>query len=350
MINVKDYGAIGNGVADDTAALQEAINEAYVENTSLFIPGGTYLVSSSLIIPFDSSAVMNKGNYIYGEGMLRTVVKAASPNVILFKYEQPSPLKFMLGGQICNMTLDGNQQPGSVGIQLQAVFSHMLFGLQITRFTNGVNIMNTVIPGDYDASNHVAFDMCRIENCAHWGVFLAEATGNNETSFLSLRNTTIEGCGTTTGAVGGGMYWRGQMLQFDNSAFVANKNRGLYIEGGAGLGSNILGNNLTFENNTSKHLECWGVTGMEFNNLQLYSNDANVAQYGLYLNGSSSLLANVRVNSAKVRASAGNTPYYAFVAAGTHASTTTIVADSKQIRWDDFGHPGQVQYSGWTVV
>lgn len=349
-INAKDAGALGDGVNDDTAALQAAINDAYINNCPLYIPAGNYLLTSSLIMPFDSNATFNKGNYIFGDGMLRTQLTAMASNVIMFKYQQPALNKFMLGGQISQMTLNGNGKPAACGIQTQALFSHRFADLQVTGFVNGFNMLNTGVPGDSDASNHIIFDNCRIENCSQWGIFSTLSTGNNENSFISIRDTTIEGCGTTMGAVGGGMYWRGQMLQFDNSAFVVNNNRGLYIEGGAGLGSNVLANSLCFENNKGMHLQCYGITGMEFNNLQLYSNDSNVAQYGIYLNAQTSYVGQVRINSAKVRATAGNNPYVAFLAAGPNIAAGTIIADDKQVRWDNFGYAGQQKYVGFTVV
>lgn len=45
-ISVKDFGAIGNGVNDDTAAIQEAINEVSQNGGGIvFFPAGTYKVS-----------------------------------------------------------------------------------------------------------------------------------------------------------------------------------------------------------------------------------------------------------------------------------------------------------------
>lgn len=50
-ISVKDFGAVGDGVTDDTAAIQAAINALYsgtVQGGTLFFPKGTYKVTSSI--------------------------------------------------------------------------------------------------------------------------------------------------------------------------------------------------------------------------------------------------------------------------------------------------------------
>ena len=51
-VNVKDYGAIGNGVADDTTAINTAL--AVLNSTlggTLYFPRGTYKITSTLVIP-----------------------------------------------------------------------------------------------------------------------------------------------------------------------------------------------------------------------------------------------------------------------------------------------------------
>jgi|GEM_PF-637203 len=47
-VSVKDFGAKGDGVTNDTAAIQKAINEASSKNVTLTIPAGTYVVASQL--------------------------------------------------------------------------------------------------------------------------------------------------------------------------------------------------------------------------------------------------------------------------------------------------------------
>lgn len=66
VVSVKDFGAVGNGVADDTAAIQAAINYAAPLGRSVYIPSGVYLITA-LTIPI--VAGQHIGVEIFGEGM-----------------------------------------------------------------------------------------------------------------------------------------------------------------------------------------------------------------------------------------------------------------------------------------
>ena len=62
MINVKDFGAIGDGIADDTNSIQEAINHAsLIENVFVYIPEGTYMIKAHV----DET---ESNNYLKDEG------------------------------------------------------------------------------------------------------------------------------------------------------------------------------------------------------------------------------------------------------------------------------------------
>lgn len=52
-VSVKDFGAVGDGVADDTAAIQAAITYAcsIVGGATITVPDGLYLLSASLTVP-----------------------------------------------------------------------------------------------------------------------------------------------------------------------------------------------------------------------------------------------------------------------------------------------------------
>jgi len=55
VVSVKDFGAIGDGVADDTTAIQAAINASV--NKKVYIPAGIYKISSTITIPNNRSIV-----------------------------------------------------------------------------------------------------------------------------------------------------------------------------------------------------------------------------------------------------------------------------------------------------
>lgn len=66
-ISAKDFGAVGDGVTDDTVALQAAINAAvYFEKAALYIPAGIYLISDTLQLGYGVSSLA--AAQIYGDG------------------------------------------------------------------------------------------------------------------------------------------------------------------------------------------------------------------------------------------------------------------------------------------
>jgi hypothetical protein len=75
IVSVKDFGAVGDGATDDTAAIQRALTSAYATNQigtvlnhykTVYFPAGQYLVSSTITIP--------PYLRIQGEGKLTTYI------------------------------------------------------------------------------------------------------------------------------------------------------------------------------------------------------------------------------------------------------------------------------------
>ena len=75
----KDFGCKGDGVADDTACLQAALDAGGIQRRKIYIPGGTYLVSRSLLIKGSNSSMYNESyshEPITGDGKMSTHIQA----------------------------------------------------------------------------------------------------------------------------------------------------------------------------------------------------------------------------------------------------------------------------------
>jgi glucan 1,3-beta-glucosidase len=83
--SVRSAGAAGNGVTDDTAALQKVINSATAAGNIVFFDAGTYLVTSTLLIPAgaklvgeDYSVIMSSGSFFNNAGTPQPVVRVGT--------------------------------------------------------------------------------------------------------------------------------------------------------------------------------------------------------------------------------------------------------------------------------
>jgi hypothetical protein len=72
LVSVKDFGAVGDGVANDTAAIQAAIDSLPANGGTVFVPVGTYLVGT-LVFPNDPKVV----NFV-GAGQHSTILEMAT--------------------------------------------------------------------------------------------------------------------------------------------------------------------------------------------------------------------------------------------------------------------------------
>lgn len=56
--NVLDYGAIGDGITDDTEAVEQVIKAALKVNGTVYFPKGTYLISKTIKVNKDDSRIL----------------------------------------------------------------------------------------------------------------------------------------------------------------------------------------------------------------------------------------------------------------------------------------------------
>ncbi|MDF5715937.1 MAG: glycosyl hydrolase family 28-related protein [Rhizonema sp. NSF051] len=71
---IKDYGAHGNGVTDDTAAIQSAISAAVGTKRIVYFPKGTYLVSNTMLAK-DPKGIWRSRLILQGQSRHKTIIK-----------------------------------------------------------------------------------------------------------------------------------------------------------------------------------------------------------------------------------------------------------------------------------
>lgn len=142
IVSVKDYGAMGDGVTDDTAALQAAINAAQFNSFRLRLPAGTYLISSALLITAPGS--------IFGDGQTASVIRQtnATANGITVAFASQKPGCGLSGFSIeagAGWVTSGFQGTGSsgTGLSINNINTNGNFSdLNVTNFANGIAVIS----------------------------------------------------------------------------------------------------------------------------------------------------------------------------------------------------------------
>jgi hypothetical protein len=79
LINVQHYGAKGDGITDDTGAIQKAFDTIYKGKTNVYFPSGTYMIdanknlsiySNTKLFGDGASSTLKANNTIFGSSLL----------------------------------------------------------------------------------------------------------------------------------------------------------------------------------------------------------------------------------------------------------------------------------------
>jgi hypothetical protein len=112
--SVSEYGAVGDGVTDDTTAIQNAIDAG---DGTVFFPAGTYLVTS---------IERPGGVYLQGAGAPWTMIRSASPSGAIISSPVASYIASptQRGGGVFDLVIDGaaRTNAGSVGLSLAGCY------------------------------------------------------------------------------------------------------------------------------------------------------------------------------------------------------------------------------------
>ncbi len=151
-VNVKWFGAKGDGSVNDTAAIQAAIN-SLTSGGVVFLPASTYIVSSTLSIPYPNVKIMGSGN--------STVIKAANTS----NYETMILASGLNGIEVADLVVDANHGNRiSLSIRTVGIYLASCIDSSVDNCTVQNTIGGNGIPGVGIALGGASV-RCRITSC-----------------------------------------------------------------------------------------------------------------------------------------------------------------------------------------
>lgn len=228
-VNVVDFGAIGDGIADDTAAIQAAIDDVAPTGGQIVLPSGTFKISSPLNI--SSQNVFVQGSGRKATKIVQSVVSQKSFNVTA-PYFAISSLSIEYASQGTS---------GGAAISLSGAFYSAVDDIYIYKAYIGVDFING------SNSNQLTRIVC--EDCTYVGISILNSVNLMASTFQILNSSTILcslGCIRMYGPCEGNNFFNGHTYQgafsltMDAPTYTMgnrpsyNKIHGVYLDASAG--------------------------------------------------------------------------------------------------------------------
>ena len=169
FVSVKDFGAIGDGVTDDTAAIQACFNSAAASKLKVYIPSGTYMINAhtiqagqakhGLYVPSNSHIIMDNGT------TLKAIPNASDLYNVLLIYNVQNV-------KIENGTLAGDRathvDTGSyngIGMRIQGATDVYIYNVTSKdMYTDGFAIVYDDLNSPYPDCENVHLFNCTADN------------------------------------------------------------------------------------------------------------------------------------------------------------------------------------------
>jgi len=163
-LNVKDFGAKGDGITDDTAAIRKAVASVfekgrYATPTFIYFPEGTYVVSGpieSKAEEFGWSGGWRAGMILWGESQDKTIIKLSDRNPA---YGDPSNSNYVIatGSESDKRTKPGDKPLSGGG---NRAFRHGIYHLTVDVGTGNPGAVGI----DYVCSNRGSIEYVTIRS------------------------------------------------------------------------------------------------------------------------------------------------------------------------------------------
>lgn len=184
VANVLDFGAVGNNVADDTVAIQAAIDSVKVSGGAVYFPTGTYKITDTIVV---DTGVYTTGLILFGDGR-NTIISQTGTNKDAIHL---STTQFLQNSGLRDLKIVCDADAGHC--------INIVYGVTTCFVTNvdmeQANPAKSLIFGDYTSFGGGVYDTkfsggswyCN-PNCTVPGVaFTANGTIFNENIFENLR-------------------------------------------------------------------------------------------------------------------------------------------------------------------
>lgn len=203
-ISVKDFGAVGDGVTDDTVAIQNALDSA----SSIYFPEGIYVIKQSITVSSNS--------YVFGCGAA-SVIKLQADNIIGFTTGTTTSKQNIV---IKDLLIDGGGQTtdiysgykANIGITLNFVTNAKVDNVivknmgvinQASPATDGAyGGMGIVVSADYGYTNNIRINNCTVYNIAGGGYYKGDGIdvigGYNSGAGIAYMDVVISNCHVST--------------------------------------------------------------------------------------------------------------------------------------------------------
>ena len=259
----EDFGAVGDGVTDDTTAVQNFIN-ACLNGKVGYIPEGVYICSSQIVI--DYSTANTRQLKIFGAGCYRSTLKSTMSSGVSFFFTSN-----MLFDSFHTVINDIGFVSSTTGICLQIGKDDFSDAMGNYNFTN-VFVCNTSgAASSVGGRLNYLFD-CLFNNC----IWLCAANGNGDALQIRLaRFCTFIGGSYSNAEKGIHFTGNPDTLTFIGSDFE-NLDYGVYIDSGT------TGQYIKF---ITCYFDIWrpDLTPPTYGKNAVYSELANFASVGLFI-------------------------------------------------------------------
>lgn len=298
--DVRNYGAVGNGIADDRIAIQTAIDDCYAAGGGvIYIPPGIYRLTMTTHpdnTAYNVCLMIPSNVHLMGAGIDATTLKLANTSaygsVMLSQhFDKANPISNVI---ISDLTIDGNAANQS-GIPTASPCGISSFRQRYTHIQQ-VKIKDVYGTGGSGVQEGFGFDATESADIFYEGCIAVRTSGNTSSGFGANGSSNIHYSNCSAAYMGTGIANTGIGLTHNNCAQVQYVNCQAYLNNYIGFNSEV-SNRVSYSNCIAG-----GKASSDANAVFAANAELGNGTYGFVLNGSSY----VQIMGGASRNSAGN--------------------------------------------